>query len=199
MLSFHVKFVQTDRRTTVRQYAPIFRWGHKKRSGFVYTKQSPLYHIPYKKPFENCVRKGEHACNKNFILFPQCFKPFKTNTNFSVRVILSSANAFNSDQSKILLLGKKLNVSCSILFCSKKTSRYRHSYVNTSSLFIILMQKLRISQFLGYYCRYLLQTEKTGRQPSKDFYYVVLIFQFITLQKFYFLVISVITYVYFKT
>ena len=31
MLSFHVKFVQTDRRTdgrtTVKQYAPIFQWG----------------------------------------------------------------------------------------------------------------------------------------------------------------------------
>ena len=68
-----------------------------------------------------------------------------------------------------------------------------------SSLIIILMQKLRISQFLGYYCRYVLQTEKTGRQSSKEFDSVVLNFQFITLQKFYFLVISVITYVYFKT
>ena len=39
----------------------------------------------------------------------------------------------------------------------------------SSSLIIILMHKLCISQFLGYYCRYLLQTEKTGRQSSKDF------------------------------
>ena len=30
MLSFHVKFVQTDRRTTVKQYAPdLSMWGHK--------------------------------------------------------------------------------------------------------------------------------------------------------------------------
>ena len=30
MSSFHVKFVQTDRRTTVKQYPPIFRYrGHK--------------------------------------------------------------------------------------------------------------------------------------------------------------------------
>ena len=75
MLSFHVKFVQTDRRTTVRQYAPIFRWGHKKRSGFVYTKQSPLYHIPYKKPFENIVRKGEQPSDvtaKAFSVSPIC-------------------------------------------------------------------------------------------------------------------------------
>ena len=31
MLSFHVKFVQMDRQTTVEQYAPnISIWGHKK-------------------------------------------------------------------------------------------------------------------------------------------------------------------------
>ena len=31
MLSFHVKFVQTDGRTTVKQYAPdLSIWGHKK-------------------------------------------------------------------------------------------------------------------------------------------------------------------------
>ena len=57
-----------------------------------------------------------------------------------------------------------------------------------------------ISQFLGYYCKYLLQNEKMGRQSSKDLDFVVLIFQFITFQTFYFPVIFVITYdVYFKT
>ena len=35
MLSFHVKFVQTDRRTTVKQYAPDLSIpGHKKPTDF---------------------------------------------------------------------------------------------------------------------------------------------------------------------
>ena len=32
-------------------------------------------HSPYKKPFENIVRKGENAGNKHFLLFSQCFLP----------------------------------------------------------------------------------------------------------------------------
>ena len=61
------------------------------------------------KPFENIVGKGENAGDQHFLLFQQCFLPVqKTNFNFSVRSILSSANAFNLDSSKILLFGKEL-------------------------------------------------------------------------------------------
>ena len=56
------------------------------------------------KPFENIVRKGENTGDQHFLLFPQCFLPFqKQISNFSVSFILSSANAFTLDQSKILM------------------------------------------------------------------------------------------------
>ena len=56
------------------------------------------------------VRKGENAGgNQHFLLFPPCFIPFpKINFNFSVTSMLSSANAFNLDQSIILSFGKEL-------------------------------------------------------------------------------------------
>ena len=69
-----------------------------------------LYHtIPTlgKKPFENIVGKAENAGNQHFLLFPFSTH-LKTNCNFSVAFNLSSAHAFNLDQSKILLFGKEL-------------------------------------------------------------------------------------------
>ena len=52
MLSFHVKFVQTDRRTTVKQYAPdLSIWRHKK-----------------------VVRKHENAPHRHFLLFLHSFQ-----------------------------------------------------------------------------------------------------------------------------
>ena len=63
-----------------------------------------------KKPFENNMGKGENAGNQHFLLFPQCFTLPKTKFNFSATLnfVLSSANAFNLDLSKILLFVKKL-------------------------------------------------------------------------------------------
>ena len=46
--------------------------------------------------------------NQHFLLFPQWFLPFPKQ-KFSVTFILSPANAFNLDQSKILSFGKELN------------------------------------------------------------------------------------------
>ena len=49
-----------------------------------------------KKLFENTMGKGENAGNQHFLLFPTMFFVLlKTNFNFSVTVILSSASAFN--------------------------------------------------------------------------------------------------------
>ena len=68
MLSFRVKFVQTDRRTKVKQYAPdLAMWGHK-----------------------NIVEKGETASHQQFLLF--CHKnrhkkklsPFTKQQNFGL-------------------------------------------------------------------------------------------------------------------
>ena len=56
----------------------------------------------------------------------------KTNYNFSVTVMLSSANAFNFDQSKILSFGKELRLNLhgaaerlSEAFCRKFDRRLR--------------------------------------------------------------------------
>ena len=46
---------------------------------------------------------------KHVLLFPNCFLPHpKINFTFTLAFILSSANAFNFDQSIILLFGKEL-------------------------------------------------------------------------------------------
>ena len=62
-----------------------------------------------KMAFENIVGKGENAGNQHFLLFPQCFLPYQREKSlFQTTFILSSANAFNLDQSKIVPFGKGL-------------------------------------------------------------------------------------------
>ena len=59
----------------------------------------------YKKPFENIVGKGENARNQHFF-FPTIFSSLpKDKFKFFSHVILSSANSFNLDLSKILSFG----------------------------------------------------------------------------------------------
>ena len=68
------------------------------------------------KPFKNIVGKGKNAGNQHFLLFPTLFPTLpQTIFNFPVTFILSSASAFNLDQSKNLLFGKGLT-SLTILF-----------------------------------------------------------------------------------
>ena len=71
-----------------------------------------------KKPFEKIEGKGENTGNQHFLLSQNVFYPAKTNFNFSVTFILSSANAFSLDQSKILSFGKMVKHS----FHSKSNS-----------------------------------------------------------------------------
>ena len=50
----------------------------------------------------NIVGEGENAGNKHLLLFPQCFIILpESSFNFSVIFILSPANAFDFEQSKI--------------------------------------------------------------------------------------------------
>ena len=66
-----------------------------------------------KRPFENIEGKGENAGNQHFLLFafPTMFPTHPiTNLYFSITFNLSSANAFNLDQSKILLFGTELTL-----------------------------------------------------------------------------------------
>ena len=56
------------------------------------------------KPYENIVGKGQNAGDHNFLLFPQYILLIPVQTSiFEVTFILSSTNAFNLDQSEILL------------------------------------------------------------------------------------------------
>ena len=56
-----------------------------------------------KKAFENIVGKGENAGHQHFLLFPQCFLPDqRQKIIILVTLTLSSANAFNLVESKIL-------------------------------------------------------------------------------------------------
>ena len=64
-----------------------------------------------KKPFENIEEKRENACNQHFLLFPQCFIPYENTKIIILSIsIMSSANAFNLDQSKILSFGKEIKI-----------------------------------------------------------------------------------------
>ena len=56
---------------------------------------------------ENMVRKGEIACDKQFLLFSPLFRPHST--YFSFYTHFTMAICFNLDESKILLSGNGLN------------------------------------------------------------------------------------------
>ena len=59
---------------------------------------------------ENTGGKGENAGKQHFLLFSTIFPTLsERRIIISVTFILSSANAFNLDQSKILQFGKELN------------------------------------------------------------------------------------------
>ena len=68
----------------------------------------PTFSHPEKEAFwKHCGEK--ERINQHFLLFPTMFSTLpKSNFNFWFTFILSSANAFNFDQSKILSFGKEL-------------------------------------------------------------------------------------------
>ena len=71
--------------------------------------QSELLTTVYKLPFKKDCRKRRKCWKLAFSLFPTMFStPPKTNLNFSVIFILSSANAFNLDHHKIWSFAKEL-------------------------------------------------------------------------------------------
>ena len=63
------------------------------------------------------------AVNQHFLLFPQCFLPIPKVISISkLHLLLSSANAFNFDQSKNLLFGKELKTNPTILVTQNLSS-----------------------------------------------------------------------------
>ena len=67
---------------------------------YLFTTQSRLFTTLTKRSFENVMGIGENAGNQHFSTLP------KTNSNFTVTFILSSASAFNLYLSKNLLFGR---------------------------------------------------------------------------------------------
>ena len=71
---------------------------------------SNLHHtnLTFTNPFENIVGKRENTGNQHFLLFPQCFLPYqRQNSQFRdlrYKILLSSANALNLDNSKFFIV-----------------------------------------------------------------------------------------------
>ena len=72
----------------------------------------PTFDIPYGKAFQNILGKEEDAGKQHFLLFPQCLLSYQRqksqfNNTYTLTCNLLSANAFNLDQAKVLLVGKE--------------------------------------------------------------------------------------------
>ena len=76
------------------------------------------------KSFENDVGKGEIACNKKFLLFPQCFLPILKNfLSYLSNLKLLSANCFSLEGSEVYCLDKSEILSiCKMLILSYTTN-----------------------------------------------------------------------------
>ena len=85
----------------------------------VYHTISTVNSLEKKKAFENIVGKRRKCI---FSFSPQCFLPFPPKNSIS-QTYLSSANAFNLDQSKIFSFGKELNPVLHNLVCKQSWVR----------------------------------------------------------------------------
>ena len=74
-----------------------------------------------KKVFENIVRKGEIPCNQHFLLFRTMLSTCPiTKFSFLVTFTLSSANAFSSEQTKILSFGNGFRIPTNLKTIERK-------------------------------------------------------------------------------
>ena len=105
---------------------------------------------------ENIVRKGETDCNKQFLLFSQCFLPYMAFIfHFKMHFKMSSAVCFNLDQSKFFSSGNGLKGRKSQ---KKKAGTEFFNYRVVCGLFI---KRLTLSQTTKLR---LFQTEKACRR-----------------------------------
>ena len=77
------------------------------------------------KSFESTVEKGEIACNKQFLLFPQFFLLIGELLPFSSNLKPSPENSYSLEESKNWMFGKELKNSSNIEYISK-TKRKSH-------------------------------------------------------------------------
>ena len=71
-----------------------------------FPKQALVFMCLLNMSFQNTVGKGEIACNKQFLLFPQCFLLVCKTLSFSSNLKWSSANSFSLEVYKIYHLRK---------------------------------------------------------------------------------------------
>ena len=76
----------------------------------------PTLNDPKEKSFKNTAGKGENSGNKQFLLFPAFSTLSRREIIILTKSILSSANASNLDQVKILSFGKELrdHINCGL-------------------------------------------------------------------------------------
>ena len=81
---------------------------------------------------ENIVRNGEIDCNKQFLLFSQCFLPYMALIfHFKMHFEMSYVICFSLDQSKILSSGNGLTLSQTTNFRHFQTERLcRRQFLN---------------------------------------------------------------------
>ena len=78
-------------------------------NGLTLSQTCPCFKVSPFKSFENTVGKGEIACNKQLLLFLQCFcTPLENSPPFSLNLKLSSVNSFSLEESKLYCLGNGL-------------------------------------------------------------------------------------------
>ena len=88
----------------------------------------PTFNDPEKESFWKHCGKRRKCWQPAFSLFPTMFSIWaETKIVILADIILSSANAFNFDQSKILLFGKELNVLSVVTFEFKKKNVTKNS------------------------------------------------------------------------
>ena len=117
MLSFHVKFVQTDGRAMVKQYAPdLSIRGHKK---FNKTK-TPFWCVWERSLFKTLWEKEKLLVTSIFSFSHNVFYSIKDRNDRLCSFILSSANAFNSDKDQIMLSGNGLILNQTISYCNNR-------------------------------------------------------------------------------
>ena len=88
----------------------------------------------YKKPFENIAGKEENAGNQKkmlvtsiFSFFYNVFYPSQGKYPFLIYILMSYANAFNLDRTKILTFGKELKSKTKQVGSSKKNIPERNA------------------------------------------------------------------------
>ena len=75
---------------------------HLSAENLTFPKKSPGFHVSAVQVFEKHCGKRRY---EQFLLFPQCFQPFGEVSAIFIKLKLSYATFFNSEESKICSLG----------------------------------------------------------------------------------------------